>query len=150
MSRYWNDFNAIDISSDEYLEHFGIKGQKWGLRRYQNEDGSLTSAGAARYSKLSKKYAKATQKSEKYSNKANKAYYKAGGILGRTLDGYAESKFRKQAKYDRKSLKQNNKAYKYKKKIEKLMKETGMSLDDVLEAVGNDAVAKERVRMMFA
>lgn len=32
-----------------YLAHHGIKGQKWGIRRYQNEDGTLTSAGKARY-----------------------------------------------------------------------------------------------------
>ena len=31
------------------LTHHGIKGQKWGVRRYQNPDGSLTSAGQARY-----------------------------------------------------------------------------------------------------
>lgn len=30
--------------------HHGIKGQKWGVRRYQNKDGSLTSAGERRYS----------------------------------------------------------------------------------------------------
>lgn len=33
----------------EYLVHHGIKGQKWGVRRFQNEDGSLTDAGKARY-----------------------------------------------------------------------------------------------------
>lgn len=31
------------------LYHHGIKGQKWGIRRYQNEDGTLTNAGKARY-----------------------------------------------------------------------------------------------------
>ena len=32
-----------------YLAHHGIKGQKWGIRRYQNEDGTLTAEGRARY-----------------------------------------------------------------------------------------------------
>lgn len=32
------------------LYHFGIKGQKWGIRRYQNEDGTLTQQGKIRYS----------------------------------------------------------------------------------------------------
>lgn len=33
------------------LVHYGIHGQKWGIRRFQYPDGSLTPAGKARYSK---------------------------------------------------------------------------------------------------
>lgn len=32
-----------------YLYHHGIKGQKWGVRRFRNTDGTLTSAGKKRY-----------------------------------------------------------------------------------------------------
>jgi hypothetical protein len=37
------------VYSQDYLVHYGIKGQKWGIRRYQNEDGTLTAAGRKRY-----------------------------------------------------------------------------------------------------
>lgn len=35
----------------DYLAHHGILGQKWGVRRFQNQDGSLTKEGRERYSK---------------------------------------------------------------------------------------------------
>lgn len=44
------------------LYHHGIKGQKWGVRRYQNKDGSLTDAGRKRAKKLEDEYFKLTGK----------------------------------------------------------------------------------------
>lgn len=57
----------------EELYHHGIFGQKWGVRRFQNEDGSLTDAGRARYG-VSKKDTKwATKNRKKITNAAYNA-----------------------------------------------------------------------------
>lgn len=44
------------------LIHHGIKGQKWGIRRFQNKDGSLTPAGKKRVAKLESQYISLTGK----------------------------------------------------------------------------------------
>ena len=58
--------------SDNYLAHHGILGQKWGVRRFQNEDGSLTDAGRKRYkddAKKAKSYKKELDTLEKKGRK---------------------------------------------------------------------------------
>ena len=46
----------------EQLAHHGILGQKWGIRRFQNADGSLTEAGRRRAQKLKGEYKELTGK----------------------------------------------------------------------------------------
>jgi len=52
------------------LQHHGISGQKWGLRRFQNEDGSLTARGQARLDAKDNKWA--STKGEKVKKKIQK------------------------------------------------------------------------------
>ena len=58
----------ILLTNDEVLEHHGILGQKWGIRRYQNKDGSLTAAGRQKYNKFDSK----SYKEERREELANK------------------------------------------------------------------------------
>lgn len=57
----------------EYLAHHGTKGMKWGVRKYQNSDGSLTPEGKQRYLKKADIYRRA---SEVYKN--DSAAWRAG------------------------------------------------------------------------
>lgn len=54
------------------LAHHGVLGMHWGVRRYQNKDGSLTSAGKKRAQKLDSEYQKLTGKRLKKSDTAEK------------------------------------------------------------------------------
>lgn len=43
------EIRMSDLENGEHLEHYGVLGMKWGVRRYQNADGSLTAEGKAHY-----------------------------------------------------------------------------------------------------
>lgn len=64
--------NVYVIASNGELYHHGIKGMKWGVRRFQKKDGSLTSAGKKRYDDSGQ------PKKSKHRAKLEEAYLKRG------------------------------------------------------------------------
>lgn len=78
MILYESNYYGVQAFGDS-LEHHGIKGQKWGVRRFQNEDGSLTAAGKARYGTEEN-----FNKAQKYKSGLRDATV-AGGLVGRAI-----------------------------------------------------------------
>lgn len=50
MNYYESDYSKWQSDYTDEIYHYGIKGMRWGVRRFQNSDGSYTSAGKKRYS----------------------------------------------------------------------------------------------------
>jgi hypothetical protein len=61
--------NKLIPVHDGELYHWGVRGMKWGIRRYQNKDGSLTAAGKKRY-KATEEELKAREKVIKNTERA--------------------------------------------------------------------------------
>lgn len=69
---YYVYTNAPRIRGDE-LYHYGVKGMRWGVRRYQNKDGSLTPAGKRRsINQEARQYRKELYKEHNFTRKLAK------------------------------------------------------------------------------
>lgn len=95
--------------NEETLAHHGIKGQKWGIRRYQNPDGSLKTAGKKRKwvngvaVKKEKKLDTLNKKLEKSGSKYTASY--KGGTLVLTPKNAASNSKSKYSDISTKTLK---------------------------------------------
>lgn len=65
---------GADTGPQEALEHHGIPGQKWGVRRFQYADGSLTKAGQIRYGYGTKAVKKRSEQESESHNQYKSAH----------------------------------------------------------------------------
>lgn len=157
------------FTNDLELYHYGAKGMKWGIRRYQNKDGSLTPAGKKRYydtpelnkqkikmetakakrSAAVKKVNKASNRRSAVPTEANlKAYEKADNEYRKADAAYLKSRLeyktnKEVARIHDKGIEFDKKS-KHRLQLEERYKKTGMT-DEQAQAAANNRIRTEKI-----
>lgn len=83
-----DDVHVLKHADDDYICHYCVIGQRWGIRKYQNENGSLTDLGRKHYAKIRSKYnldrdphLLSDDERKKQLKKAAKEYRRHGAML---------------------------------------------------------------------
>ena len=124
-----------------FIAHHGIKGQKWGVRRFQNADGSLTKAGKERYNEQNSSDSSDNHENQKFHlTEKQKKYCKTVAIAtGAALVAYAGFKLADSGELNRLC-----------EKAKELAAEHGYTFvhpfDDLEVATGQGSIAMEIVK----
>lgn len=135
-----------DFRDYENIEHHGVKGMHWGIRRYQNKDGSLTPVGKRKYEDTpvdDKSRKKAARQASKDLNKLDKI--RAAKTRYKALAEEEYSKLENQKKTDR-LQKKMEKFKEGSKQYESQLKEVNKKTNDILKTLeknGFDVTRKE-------
>lgn len=133
-----------DPPEEEHLEHHGILGQKWGIRRFQNEDGSLTPAGRERYQK-----GLAKEVGDMYRNRENAGRSQAAKDILRSSDTARRCMEANKAvnEYEKKIIERATKDKEYAKEISKPWRDKWLNKLEKYEDEDHREEFKELIQM---
>lgn len=137
--------------TESELYHHGIKGQKWGIRRFQNEDGTLTEAGKKRDAKRIQKDLNTLDRNKAYTAPKIEELEEKSGIKAaeRAAEKAASGEWESNAydrKYDNaynKELKKHSEDYaKYEPELTSLLMENVQKYEKPIRKLINEANEK--------
>lgn len=99
-----SDIEHGSFKNANYLSHYGIKGQQWGVRRFQNEDGTYTHEGKIRYGRISDNGIKGSMSYEDAELSAYAVIGLASIGISIALRSYAKNKLHKDYKENNERL----------------------------------------------
>lgn len=134
--------------NNHVLAHHGVLGMHWGVRRYQNKDGSLTSAGKKRAQKLDSDYQKLTGKHLKKSDSVEKKTSGKSESKPKTKNISEMTDHEIQAKINRITLENNLKSL-TPKQVSSVQKFTNKVMNEVITPAATD-IGRQLAKSIFA
>lgn len=120
---------------DAYLYHHGVKGQRWGVRRYQNADGSLTPSGKMHYKSVGEAVSAVSRAAKAY-DEASWNVLKARGKQIKTFSKAVTTSFGKDGSEHSKALRE------YRRATAKAHKEYAKAVDAQANYAASKALTK--------
>lgn len=133
------------MNNDE-LMHYGVLGMHWGVRRYQNKDGSLTSAGRKRATKLASEYEKLTGSKVKKTETTSLSGKSSGKTKAKSISEMSNQEI--QDKINRIRLENDLKSVSP-KTVSAGQKFTRKVMNDVITPAATD-IGRQLAKSMFA
>ena len=121
--------NTLVLGDSSYLAHHGILGQKWGVRRFQNKDGSRTAEGKKRYKTMQAAHGTRARGNSPFDRAKNRAIDKAKDEFNELLNNarYGKNEAKYDAAVDEWDKAQTHRYDEYEKEFDKYASIAGMA-----------------------
>ena len=134
--------------NEEVLEHHGIRGQKWGVRRFQNKDGSLKPAGEKRYGDARSLKVAGHKALAKVYEINEKTYAKSNKTLSSMNKAAKNNQLKKAEEAQKEANKKRDERVAYKEEFNKNLKEVKEKATFKDKIIFSDGTRRRAAKLM--